>query len=130
MSFEGVCIRSYLGVSYSRGLISVHNSKVEAFSENDVNKLKQVAEIFFDRPSDLKALEKQTVYLAEFEMEFRSPMENATDVIINVNHSDTIQFINSAVLCRTCDETIRSSFIRPCRTPTPRIDRALSTTRI
>ena len=76
--FEDIRIRSHLDVPYSQGVISIFYPIVDTFSENGVDELKQVAEILLiglTRLSDLEALKKQTVDLAEFDTKFRSLIE-------------------------------------------------------
>jgi PAS domain S-box-containing protein len=107
--FQGIPIQSCLDVPYSRGVISVHSSEPESFLESDVEELTQVAEILsigLSRVSDLESLETRTEALIESEAKWRSLVENATDVITNVDRDGQILFMNHPIPGRTIEETI------------------------
>jgi len=73
--FQDLPINCFLSVPFSMGVISVHSIHKGAFSDRDVDILKQVAEIFsvgIKRLEDLEALETQYKISRESEARYRN----------------------------------------------------------
>lgn len=107
--FGGLDIRSCLDVPYSLGVVSVHTTEKDAYTERDEEDLKQVADIIsfgLSRLADLEALEARTAELVESESKWRALVENATDIIMSVDRSGQILFINRPMPGLTIDGTI------------------------
>ena len=73
--FQDLPIQSFLSVPFAMGVISVHSVHQDAFSDRDIEVLKQVAEVFsmgIKRLEDLEALEAQYKISQENEMRYRN----------------------------------------------------------
>ena len=94
-------MRSCLDVPYSLGVISVHSTARNAFSEQDVDHLTPIAEILslgLSRLSDLEALEARTADLVVSEGKWRALVENASDIILSVDRSGKIRLSRKEAL--------------------------------
>ncbi|MCZ6632593.1 MAG: ATP-binding protein [bacterium] len=86
--FDRLPIRSLFNVPFSQGVISVHSLRPSAFSDSDVDVLKQIAEIFsvgFTRLDDLEQLETQNRALVRLER-LRAQGEMSAGVSHNLNN--------------------------------------------